>query len=127
MKVRDLHPRDPVTVTPYDTLRSASKHLSDDDIGALVIVGSHGAQAIISERDINRAVADGVDLDSTPVDDYMTESPVFVDIEAPIGEAIAKMNEYDFRHLVVTEGEDVVGIISMRDVFHLLGSAWPEL
>jgi predicted transcriptional regulator len=117
-----------ITVSPEESLRSVAKHLADDDIGALVIVGSHGARGIISERDITRAVSDGIDLDDVPACDYMTESPVTVQMDAALGDAIAKMNEFGVRHLVVIEGdEDVEAVLSMRDVFAMLGSDWPEL
>ena len=72
-------------------------------------------------------MADGADLDEEPLDEYMTEAPVTVPYSSGLGEAIAKMNEYGVRHLVVVDGRDVIGMISMRDLLVLLGTAWPEL
>lgn len=127
MKIRDLHPRRPVEIGEGGSLRDAAKHLAEDDIGALLVFGSTAPSGILSERDLARAVADTVDLDATPVEEYMTRSPVCVETNAPLGQAIAEMNEFGVRHLMVTEGEHVVGMISMRDVFRLLGTSWPEL
>lgn len=127
MRISDLEPRDPVTVSRGESLRGASKLLVDDDIGALAVIGVTGLNGIFSERDLARAVADGVDLDDEPVEGYMTEAPVTADIRSGIGDAIGKMNDYGVRHLVVVDGDDPIGMISMRDLMGLMGTAWPEL
>lgn len=124
MRIKDLKPRTAITVTREETLRAAAKHLADDDIGVL---GAVGAVGIFSERDLARSVADGADLDEEPVDEYMTEAPVTVPYDSGLREAIARMNEYGIHHLVVVDGRDVIGMISMRDLLALLGTAWPEL
>lgn len=128
MKVKDLRPRGAISAAPDESLRAAAKHLADDDIGALLVSGSRGPVGVIGERDLARAVADGADLDEVPIEEYMTDSPLRIGDDAAVGEAIAKMNEHSVRHLVVVQGEnDVVGMISMRDIFALLGTDWPEL
>lgn len=127
MRVSDLDPRSTITVPGGETLRGAAKLLADDDIGALAVFNATGLAGIFSERDLARAVADGADLDEEQVGDYMTESPVTVDIRDAVGAAISKMNEYSVRHLVVIDQGDVVGMVSIRDVLALLGTAWPEL
>lgn len=126
MKVKELQPRRVVTVERGESLRAAAKYLAGDDIGALAVVGPIGAAGIFSERDLARAVADGVDLDEIQVEEYMTESPVSADQESYVGDAIAKMNEFGVRHLLVTEDGDVTGMISIRDLLGLLGAHWPE-
>lgn len=127
MRIKDLKPRGAITVARGETLRAAAKHLADDDIGALVVFNASGAVGIFSERDLARAVADGADLDEEQVEEYMTQSPLTVENDSGIGTAIAKMNDFGVRHLVVVEERDVVGMISMRDLIGLLGTAWPEL
>lgn len=127
MKVRDLKPRDIIDVMRGESLRAAAKHLADDDIGAVAVFDSTGAVGVLSERDLARAVADGGDLDDTPVDDYMTEAPIKIEADSAIGGAVAKMNEFGVRHLLVDDQGDVTGMISMRDVVALLGTRWPEL
>jgi CBS domain-containing protein len=122
MKVRDLHPRMPVTISKAENLASAARMLVDEDIGALVVYEPNGIAGVISERDIVRAVADGFDLDDTEVCEYMTEAPVASDEDAALGDAISKMNESGIRHIVVTSGRDVSGMISMRDVVALFGT-----
>lgn len=128
MRVKELEPRDAVTVVGSDSLRDAAKHLSEDDIGVLVVMDSHGPVGVIGERDIVRAIADDADISSTQVVAYMTEAPLSLTDDSALGEAIRLMNEWGFRHLVVrTDQGEVSGVISMRDVVALLGTNWPEL
>lgn len=102
--------------------------LADEDFGTLVVYELAGVAGVISERDIVRApIADGGDLDATEVCEYMTEAAIVSEEDAAIGDAIAKMNQSGVRHVVVVSGQDVSGMISMRDVVALLGTDWPEL
>lgn len=127
MRVSELRPRDVVQVSRGESLRGAAKLLSDDDIGALLVMGATDLDGVFSERDLCRAVADGVDLDDAEVVEYMTAAPVTIDNAGYIGEAIAEMNEFGIRHVVVTEDGAPLGMISMRDIVALLGTRWPEL
>lgn len=123
MKVRKLHPRLAITVDRSETLTGAAKHLADDDIGTLLIFGAAGLEGIFSERDLVRAVSDGAELEVEQVGSYMTEAPIRIDLTSDLEDAFATMNEYSVRHLVVTDGEDIVGVISSRDMLALFGPA----
>ena len=127
MRIKDLDPRDVVSVVEGEPLSNAAKALSDEEVGDVLVYGATGPAGIFSERDLVRAVADGVDLYETSVDEYMTPSVVMVDWESPIGEGIAKMNDVGIRHLVVTRDGLVQGMVSMRDFVAILGTNWPEL
>ena len=127
MRIRDLKPSDAIGVDATESLRGAAKHLADDEIGVLVVWGSRGAIGVIGERDLARAVADGMDVDEVPVEEYMTEAPVVVRMDDPVGAAVAKMNDFGLRHLVVVDDSSICGVVSMRDVVALLGTRWPEL
>jgi len=92
-----------------------------------VVIGATDIDGIFSERDLSRAVADGVDLDEAEVCEYMTLAPVTVDTDSYLGEVIADMNEFAIRHVVVMKDGEPLGMVSMRDVVALLGTRWPEL
>jgi CBS domain-containing protein len=127
VKVSELESRNVIGIDLGETLQSAAKYLSDDDIGAVAVFRGLEPVGILSERDIIRAVADNADLADTEVKEYMTRSPVVVAEDANIGEAIAKMNEFGVRHILVMDGKGTAGMVSMRDVLALMGSHWPEL
>lgn len=126
MLVMDLHPREVVSISESESLRGAAKRLVDDDIGALLVVGSVDL-GILSERDLARAVADGVDLDETEVGDYMTTAPVTVDLHGSVSEIVDEMNEFSIRHVVVTDRNKPLGMVSMRDVVSLMAAEHIQL
>jgi CBS domain-containing protein len=120
MRVNEIATKQVIGVAADDSLRAAGKHLADDEIGALIVFDSIGEAGILSERDLTRAVADGVDLDETSVEEYMTESPVHLDERASVDEAIRAMTEYGIRHVPVSRGGAVIGMISARDILAVI-------
>lgn len=86
------------------------------DVGAAVVEEQDGMVGIVSERDILRAVARRSDLDVTRVDEVMTRDVVTVGPDWEVYEATAEMADHHIRHLVVRNGGDVLGILSVRDV-----------
>jgi CBS domain-containing protein len=122
MKIRDLQPRGAVTIADNASLKEAAHLMVEEDIGALPVFGGRGLVGIFSERDLIRAVVDEVDLEEEEVEGYMTESPLRVDIDSFVADAIDKMREFNVRHLVVADGDDVTGVISMRDLFYVMGA-----
>ena len=127
MRVKDLAPRSVVSIISGDSLTAAAKALAEEEVGDVLVYGGGGPAGVFSERDLVRAVADRVDLDETPVDEYMTASVVSIDWESSINDGVSKMNDFGIRHLIVTREGSVQGMISMRDLVGILGTAWPEL
>jgi CBS domain-containing protein len=120
MKVADVSAHTLVRVDKSVSLREAAVELRDNEVGVLVAEDSHGVSGIFSERDLARAVADDADLDVVQVREYMTESPLTVDQDAPVEEAIGLMHRFGFRHVVVSENDEPCGLISARDVLRML-------
>ena len=120
MKVEEASRGRLVTIWENEALIEAAKRLADEDIGALIVFGSRGARGVFSERDLTRAVADGVDLEKVEVDEYMTESPVSISKGATLRRAVEKMDEFAIRHLVVLDEGEPVGVLSVRDVVHAM-------
>lgn len=124
--VRSLVRRPMVTVDPGSTLRDAARVLADDVIGLVVVHGSRptGAtgtrvQGVVSERDIVRAVADRVRLDER-VDDVMSTELASIDARDSIAAAIDLVIANDIRHLVVTDHDLAVGVVSARDLLQAM-------
>jgi len=113
-----------VTIGPSHTLREASSVMTERNIGSVVV---HDPEAdgpgILTERDIVRAVSKGVDLDHSLAADYLTTDSAYGSPSWSLDEATEAMRRSGFRHLVVVEGSDVVGIISMRDVVKAWGNS----
>lgn len=122
MKIKELKPRLPVTISKSDSLHEVASLLAAEEIGALVVYEPAGIAGVISERDLVRAVSDGCDLEATEVCEYMTDAPIMSEDDADVGDAVTKMTELGVRHVVVASDGDVSGMISMRDVVSLLAT-----
>ena len=126
MEIRDLVVRDLVTVGPAHTLAQAAKLMSAKRVGSAIVL-TEEAPGIVSERDVLRAVADGVDLSTATVGDYMTWNAIIATSSWDTMTAAKTMLEHGFRHLVVVDGGTEIGILSIRDLMAgLLGIHRPD-
>jgi signal-transduction protein with cAMP-binding, CBS, and nucleotidyltransferase domain len=120
MKIGELTSRSMVETDIHESLMSAAVQLASNEVGALIVYDSDGPAGIFSERDLLQAVADGTDLEGTRVRDYMTVSPVRIESESSLDEGIEKMSNLGVRHLIVVENDEIVGMVSARDVLRAL-------
>ena len=120
MKVADAMTEDVLTITPERSLREAARFMTENNVGAAVIMDpEQPGPGIITERDLVRSLGRGEDPDSEHVKDHLTSKAVFADGDWPVEAAADTMAEGGFRHLVVVRGGDIAGIISMRDIMHV--------
>ena len=107
MRVEALVRRHPVTISPSATIRQAAEVFAREKIGLLVVASSVSpvrAQAVISERDIVRAVAKGAPL-TGQLDGVSTKELVSVRRSDPPSKAVRLMMDPGSRHLVVGDDE----------------------
>lgn len=123
MEIRELVVRDLVTVGPTHTLTQAAQMMTARRVGAAIVLTDEGP-GILSERDVLRAVAEGADPNSATVGEYMTWNAIVATSAWDTMTAARTMLEHGFRHLVVVDGVEEIGILSIRDlVAGLLGAA----
>ena len=115
MEIRDLVCRDLVTVGPTHTLAQAARLMTAHRVGSAIVCTDEGP-GIVSERDVLRAVADGADLNTATVGDYMTWNAIIANSSWDTLQAARTMLEHGFRHLVVVDGAAEIGILSIRDL-----------
>jgi CBS domain-containing protein len=111
--------RDLLTVEPTLTLTEVAKRMVAKDVGAVLVFDDEGLCGILTERDVLRAVADGID-DDTLVRDRMTPSPETLDADDTTQHAAVLMIHGGFRHLPVVEQGKVVGVLSIRDLMRVV-------
>ena len=116
MKIGDLAHRDMISVRPTDSLRTAAKAMAAAGVGSVVVLDEGRLAGILTERDVLRAVAENVPLDPTEVVAMMTREVVTVEPDWEVYEAAAEMAARHIRHLVVVKDEQVLGLLSVRDV-----------
>jgi CBS domain-containing protein len=117
MQVRHGMTNTVLTVGPGHTLRAVARLMSQRSVGAAVVIDPDGnGPGIITERDVLGSIGAGEDPDSEMVADHLTRDVVFAAPDWSLEEAAAAMVRGGFRHLIVLEHGDTVGILSVRDV-----------
>jgi CBS domain-containing protein len=106
-----------LTVGPHHTLREAARLMAARRVGAAVVLDPElPGPGILTERDVLEAIGGGQDPDAERVADHLTSDIVFAAPDWSLEEAAVAMVRGGFRHLVVTDGADVAGLLSMRDI-----------
>lgn len=117
MDVREGMNRVVVTVGPGHSLREAARRMTEAQVGAAVVLDPDGeGPGILTERDLLHACGRGDDLDRERVGDHMAQRMTYASAEWPLEQAAEVMVSGRFRHVVVLDGSEVVGILSMRDI-----------
>lgn len=118
MMLSDVMTKDVLATSPDSSVADAAKAMTDRKVGSACVLDEDGElKGIITERDVMRAAASGRDLTSERVTEWMTPEPVTVDPEALPSEVAATMVERNFRHVPVCDAGELIGIVSMRDVW----------
>jgi CBS domain-containing protein len=117
MQVRDGMSTVVLTVGPGHTLRAAARLMGARGVGAAVVLDPDlPGPGIITERDLLLSIGQGQDPDTELVADHLTSDIVFAEPEWSLEEAAVAMVRGSFRHLIVTEGGEIAGVLSVRDV-----------
>jgi CBS domain-containing protein len=117
MQVRDGMSDVVLTVGPGHTLRQAAQQMARRKVGAAIVIDPDGeGPGIITERDILSSIAAGQDPDEEMVADHLTSNLVFAAPHWSLEQAASAMVRGGFRHLVVIEGSETAGVISVRDI-----------
>ena len=117
MRVRDGMSNVVLTVGPNHTLREAARLMADRNVGAAVVLDPESAgPGIVTERDVLRSLAAGDDPGEELVRDHLTDDLISASPDWSLEQAAEAMLEGGFRHLLVVNGSELCGILSMRDI-----------
>ena len=116
------------TLNPADSVMDAVNLMTERKIGAVIIVDNSAKLAgIFTERDlVNRVVAKGLDAASIPLSKVMTADPDTLGPDDTAMSALGLMSARRYRHLPVVDGETVVGMVSIRDLFNVVKAQLEE-
>jgi len=99
------------------TVLEAARFMLEHHIGALPVLRNGELVGIFSERDImNRVVAVGRTPGTTKVSEVMTANPKSVSVQETVENCLFLMREFGFRHLPLTDGKELKGLVSLRDI-----------
>jgi CBS domain-containing protein len=106
-----------LTVNPGHSLRDAARAMAGRGVGAAVVMDpEQPGPGIVTERDILQSIGQGQDPDSERVSDHLSTDLTFAAPDWSLERAAEAMVRGGFRHLVVVEGSEMIGVLSMRDI-----------
>jgi CBS domain-containing protein len=109
------------SVRPTDNVYDAMSIMNDKGVGALLVTNEEGVAGILSERDVARKITlAGKIAKQTPTSEIMTERVTCVTPDLNIQEAMQIMTERRVRHLPITNGKEVLGIVSIGDLVKVI-------
>jgi CBS domain-containing protein len=119
-KVRDIVKSPVITVDGETSVSEAARLMSEKNISGIIVTVNGAPKGLLTERDIvRRVVAKNVDPAKTRVKDVMSSPLITIDVDSSLLEAVDLMNRKKVRRVVVTKGDSVVGIFTVRDVVAL--------
>jgi CBS domain-containing protein len=117
MLVRDAMSSVILTIGPDHTLRQAARLMSARKVGAAVVLDPDTSGiGILTERDVLTSVGLGQDPDQERAASHTTSDVVFAAPQWTLADAAYAMTQGGFRHLIVLEDQEAVGIVSVRDI-----------
>lgn len=105
------------TVGLGTSVRSAARKMKDERIGALLVKKGNAFPGIVTDTDlVRRALASSKDLSKLTVEDVMTSPVCTIESSRTVSDAQEMMGDLGVRHLGVTKGGQIVGVVSARDL-----------
>ena len=109
-----------VHVEPEATALEAIRRMAEAGVGSVAVCDGSRLVGIFTERDVLRLAGEAVALDEVRVSDAMTRDVTTISADADLVSAARLMGERRIRHLPVVEGENLLGMIGIRDVLAAL-------
>ena len=117
MKVRDGMSQTVLTVGPGHTLREAAKLMAERNVGAAIVIDpEQPGPGIVTERDVLNSIGRGQSPDQEKVSEHLSANLTFAAPDWSLERAAEAMVRGGFRHLIVVDGGETVGVLSMRDI-----------
>ena len=117
--VGDIMSTPVVAAAPDDKVAEAAARMREQRVGSVVVVDDGRPAGILTERDLVRIAAAGADTGTATVRDWMTADPDSVAPDVEVASAFASLSQHGYRHIPVVDGDQVVGIVSMRDLMKI--------
>ncbi|MFP5225215.1 MAG: cyclic nucleotide-binding/CBS domain-containing protein [Actinomycetota bacterium] len=126
MKVSDIMTKAAVTDAADDSLAEGAARMWHAQTGSLLVTEGDSLLGIVTERDLLRAIAQGIDPTTTPLKEVMATDLITIQPQTTLREAARIMASKWVRHLPVIEGGRCVGVLSQRDLTGVLAEALNE-
>lgn len=121
IKITKYTSRYPVVIKlpAHATVTTAAKLMAEHNIGAIMVSDQNRLKGIFTERDLaRRVIALGLNPDQTTLGEVMTSNPITLQQGESVTNALELMNRHHIRHLPIEEDGEIVGMVSIRDLFN---------
>ena len=127
-RVAGLNPKQPVAVSSDTPVRKVLQMMLEKGIGSMLIADDGKLTGIFSERDaVMRLGSDFSSYGNRPISEFMTPSPDTLTMDNKVIFAVHKMALGGYRHIPIISGDDLVGIISIRDILRYTSNKLAEM
>jgi len=109
-----------VAVAPHETVQVAIARMMEENVGSVAVCDGPKLVGIFTERDVLRLSGEGGDFLRVTVGTVMTRTLATISPDVDVLDAARLMHDRGIRHLPVVEGENLLGIVSMREVLQTL-------
>ncbi|HEV2075357.1 MAG TPA: CBS domain-containing protein [Thermoleophilaceae bacterium] len=117
MQVRDGMTDAVLTIGPDHSLREAARLMAKRRVGAAIVLDpEQPGPGILTERDVLDSLGAGQDPDEERVGAHLSQNLTFASPEWSLERAAEAMIKGGFRHLIVVDGGQTAGVLSMRDI-----------
>jgi citrate synthase len=117
--VKDLMSSPVVTCSSDETVAKASQRMRERTTGSIVVTEGDRPVGILTERDLVRIAAEGTDTETARIKEWMTPNPDTCAPSESAQEAFRRLSEKNYRHIPVVDNENLVGIVSLRDLMQV--------
>lgn len=114
--VADAMTEPAITAQPHETLATVAERMQHHGIGSVVVVEGARPVGILTERDLLRAAAVAADTGTAEVGEWMAPDPECIDTDTTVDDAWRHLTSRAYRHIPVVVGDELKGVISMRDL-----------
>lgn len=127
--VSDVMTRDPITISRDANLLECAKKMISKNVGSLILVDKKNFAGFISEHDILWAIIKKSkdDLTSIKAIDISPRKIVKIRPSSTIKEALMKIKKYRFERIPVVQNNELVGLITVKDILNFHPELYPEL
>jgi len=120
--IRDVMSREYVGVSESDSVLGVARLMRDEQSACVIVLRGSEPVGIVTEWDVLDLVADGDDPETTDIGEIMSSPVVTVDPDRGLIEAAETMTRETIRNLLVIENDDILGVLTQRDVIAATGS-----
>jgi len=118
--LKEIMRHNPTTTGMESNVAQAAAKMCKDEVGSCIVLHNNIPLGIITEQDLNcKVVANDLMPSSVYVSEVMSTPLITINVDETVGDAAHMMIENKVRRLPVVDDDEVVGIVTVRDLLNI--------